>query len=105
MTMNLIEKFEAPQLKKDIPPFRVGDTLRASFRVKEGGKTRTQLFEGVCIRKQGRGLSANCTLLKESHGDRVEKTFPLHSPLVEKIVRVRAGEARRSKLYFLRRKK
>jgi ribosomal protein L19 len=56
-------------------------------RVKEGEKTRTQLFEGVCMRKKGRGLSASCTLLKESYGDKVEKTFPLHSPVVEKIVK------------------
>lgn len=100
--MDLKEKFEAPYLKKDTPSFRVGDTLRVSFRVKEGEKTRTQLFEGICIRKQGRGLGASCTLLKETYGDKVEKTFPLHSPVVEKIVRVAAGKARRAKLYFLR---
>ena len=100
--MNLMEKFEAPYLKKNIPSFRVGDTLRVSFRIKEGEKTRTQLFEGVCIRKKGRGLGASCTLLKESYGDKVEKTFPLHSPVVEKIVRVREGKARRAKLHFLR---
>lgn len=85
--MNLIEKMEASQLKKDIPAFRVGDTLRVYFRVKEGEKTRTQLFEGTCIRKRGRGISTTCTLLKEAYGDRVEKTFPLHSPIVEKIVK------------------
>ncbi|MBI2166634.1 MAG: 50S ribosomal protein L19 [Candidatus Omnitrophica bacterium] len=101
--MNLIEQFEAPYLKKDLPPFRVGDTLRVSFRIKEGAKTRTQIFEGLCMRKQGRGLGATCTLLKESHGDKVEKTFPLHSPTVEKIVQVHAGKARRAKLYYLRR--
>ena len=100
--MDLKEKFEAPYLKKDLPSFRVGDTLRVSFRVKEGEKTRTQLFEGICLRKRGRGLSATCTLLKETYGDKVEKTFPLHSPVVEKIVRVTAGKARRAKLYFLR---
>ncbi|MBI4116086.1 MAG: 50S ribosomal protein L19 [Candidatus Omnitrophica bacterium] len=100
--MNLIEKVEAPHLKKDIPSFRVGDTLRVSFRVKEGEKTRTQLFEGICIRKRGRGLSAACTLLKESYGDKVEKTFPVHSPAVEKIVRVHGGKARKAKLYYLR---
>ena len=101
--MNLIEKFEAPYLKKDLPSFRVGATLRVSFRIKEGAKTRTQIFEGICMRKQGRGLGATCTLLKESHGDKVEKTFPLHSPTVEKIVQVRAGKGRRAKLYYLRR--
>jgi len=100
--MNLKEKFEAAYLKKDIPSFRVGDTLRVSFRVKEGEKTRIQLFEGICIRKQGMGLSATCTLLKETYGDKVEKTFPLHSPVVEKIVRVHGGKVRRAKLYFLK---
>lgn len=102
--MNLLEKFETPRLKKDLPSFRVGDTLRVSFRVKEGDKTRTQLFEGVCIRKRGRGLSASCTLLKETYGDQVEKTFPLHSPIVEKVVRVSSGKAKRAKLYHLRKK-
>lgn len=100
--MRLVEKVEASYLKKDLPVFRVGDTLRVYFRVKEGDKTRAQLFEGVCIRKRGRGLNTMCTLLKESYGDKVEKTFPLHSPLVEKMVRVSSGKARRAKLYFLR---
>ena len=86
--MNLIEKVEAPFLKKDLPSFRVGDTLKVYFRVREGEKTRTQLFEGVCTRKRGRGLGASCTVIKEAYGDRVEKTFPIHSPSVEKIVRV-----------------
>ena len=84
--MNLIEKIESPHLKKDLPTFRVGDTLKVYFRVKEGEKTRTQLFEGTCIRKRGRGLGATCTLVKEAYGDKAEKTFLLHSPLVEKIV-------------------
>lgn len=100
--MNLKELFEAPYLKKDIPSFRVGDILRVSFRVKEGEKTRTQLFEGVCVRRQGKGLGATCTLLKETYGDKVEKTFPLHSPVVEKILRVSEGKAKRAKLYHLR---
>lgn len=100
--MTLIEKIEAPYLKKEIPAFRVGDTLRVYFKVKEGEKTRTQLFEGVCIRKRGRGLGASCTLLKETYGDKVEKTFPLHSPVVERIVPVKSGKVRRAKLYFLR---
>lgn len=103
MSIELIKKVEAPYLKKEIPSFRVGDTLRVYFRVKEGEKTRSQLFEGICIRKRGRGLAATCTLLKESYGDKVEKTFPLHSPLVEKIVAVSSGRTRRAKLYFHRR--
>ena len=103
--MNLKEKFEAPLMKKDLPSFRAGDTLRVSFRVKEGEKTRTQLFEGICIRKQGRGLTTTCTLIKETYGDKVEKTFPLHSPIVEKIVVTHTGKVRRAKLYYLRRSK
>jgi len=102
--MDLKEKFEASYLKKDLPEFRVGDTLRVSFRVKEGEKTRLQQFEGTCTRKKGRGLARSCTVLKESYGDKVEKTFPLHSPVVEKIVRVAEGRARRARLYYLRKK-
>ena len=102
MTTELIKKVEAAYLKKDLPSFRVGDTLRVSFRIKEGEKTRTQLFEGVCVQKKGQGLAQSCTLLKDSHGDKVEKTFLLHSPLVEKMVRVQGGKARRAKLSFLR---
>lgn len=102
--MSLIEKFEAPYLKKDLSDFRPGDTLRVYFRVKEGEKTRTQLFEGICIRKRGQGLRATCTLLKEAHGDKVEKIFPLHSPLVEKVLRVRSDKVSRARLYFLRKK-
>lgn len=85
--MNAIEKLEASQLRKDIPDFRVGDTLKVYFRVKEGEKTRTQLFEGVCTKKRGRGLGTTCTLSKETYGDTVVKIFPLHSPTVEKIVK------------------
>ena len=103
--MDLKDKFETTYLKKDLPAFRVGDTLRVSFRVKEGEKTRAQIFEGTCIRKRGRGLGASCTVLKESYGDKIEKTFPLHSPVVEKIVRVGMGKARRAALYHLRRSK
>jgi large subunit ribosomal protein L19 len=102
--MDLKERFEAPYLKKDLPEFRVGDTLRVSFRVKEGEKTRSQQFEGICIRKAGRGMNAICTILKESYGDKVEKTFPVHSPVVEKIVRVSVGKVRRAKLYYLRKR-
>lgn len=102
MVTDLIKKVEAPHLKKGIPVFRVGDTLRVYLRVKEGEKTRTQIFEGICVRKRGQGLAQTCTLLKEAHGDKVEKTFPLHSPLVEKVVQVKAGKARRAKLYYLR---
>ena len=103
--VDLKEKFESAYLKKDIPSFHVGDTLKVYFRIKEGEKTRTQLFEGICMRRQGHGLSASCTILKETYGDKVEKTFPLHSPIVEKIVKIKSGKVRRARLYYLRKTK
>ena len=97
--MDIVEK-EA-KLKKT-PEFRVGDTLKVHIRVKEGDKTRTQLFEGVCIRKKGKGVRASFTVLKESYGDKVEKIFPLHSPNVEKVTVSVKGKVRRAKLYYLK---
>jgi len=90
--------------KKEVPEFRVGDTLKVHIRVKEGDKTRTQIFEGVCIRRRGIGVSANFSVLKETHGDIVEKIFALHSPTVEKIVVSRKGRFTKAKLYHLRKK-
>ena len=90
--------------KKDVPDFRVGDTLKVHLKVKEGDKTRTQLFEGVCIARKGSGVGASFTVVKETHGDIVEKIFPIHSPTVEKIVVDRKGKVRRAKLYHLRKK-
>lgn len=102
--MKAIELIEKEVCKKEIPEFRVGDTLKVHLRVKEGDKTRTQVFEGICTRRRGSGASANFSVIKESHGDNVEKLFPLHSPAVEKITVVRKGKARRAKLYHLRKK-
>jgi large subunit ribosomal protein L19 len=82
----------------------VGDTLKIHIKVKEGDKTRTQVFEGICIRRKGTGVSANFSVVKETHGDIVEKIFPVHSPNVEKIVVTRKGKFTRSKLYHLRKK-
>ncbi len=97
--MDIVEK----EVKtKKTPEFRVGDTLKVHIRVKEGDKTRTQLFEGVCIRKKGKGVRASFTVLKESYGDKVEKIFPLHSPNVEKVTVSSKGKARRSRLYYLK---
>ena len=91
--------------QKDVPEFRVGDTLKVHIKVKEGDKTRTQLFEGVCIRRRGTGISASFTVVKETHGDIVEKIFPVNSPTIEKIVVSRKGtKVRRAKLYHLRKK-
>ena len=90
---------------KKAPSFRVRDTLKVHLRVKEGDKTRIQLFEGVCIRKKGRGANASFSVLKESYGDMVEKIFPLLSPAIEKIVVSSKGKANRSRLYHLKSKK
>lgn len=90
--------------KNAAPDFRVGDTLKIHLRVKEGDKTRTQVFEGVCISRRGSGVSSSFTVIKETHGDIVEKIFPLFSPTVEKIVVDRKGKVRRAKLYHLRKK-
>ena len=90
---------------KDVPDFKIGDTLKIHIKVKEGDKTRTQLFEGICIRRRGTGVSANFTVIKETHGDLVEKIFPLYSPSIEKItVAKKKTKVRRAKLYHLRKK-
>ena len=103
--MNKVQAYEKKHLKKDIPQFKVGDEVKVSVRVQEGDKTRTQLFEGTVIRRRGTGLGATFTVLKEEREDQIERVFPLHAPVVEKVVVVRRGEARRSKLYYLRKKK
>lgn len=101
--LEAIQKIEK-EYKKEVPEFRVGDTLKIHLRVKEGDKTRTQIFEGTCIRRRGTGIGASFTVLKETHGDMVEKIFPLYSPTIEKIALVRKGKVRRAKLYHLRKK-
>jgi len=103
--MNKLKIFEKEYESKKAPEFNVGDTLKVHIRVKEGDKTRVQLFEGTCIRNRGRGANANFTVLKEGYGDMVEKIFPVHSPTIEKIVVSGKGKARRSKLYHLAKKK
>ncbi|MBU9888917.1 MAG: 50S ribosomal protein L19 [Candidatus Omnitrophica bacterium] len=97
--MDIIEK---EGKSKKIAEFRVGDTLKVYVRVKEGDKTRTQVFEGICISKKGRGINASFTVLKESYGDKVEKVFPVYSPVLEKVVVSHKGKARRAKLYYLK---
>lgn len=98
----IIKALEAEQLKKDVPQFKVGDSVRVSVRVDEGDKTRTQAFEGVVIKKQGSGIRESFTVRRVSFGEGVERNFPLHSPTVQKIEVVRGGKVRRSKLYYLR---
>lgn len=102
--MEAIQSVEKEICKKEIPRFRVGDTLKVHIRVKEGDKTRTQIFEGICTRRRGAGAGASFAVLKETHGDKVEKNFPLYSPNVEKITVSHKGKARRAKLYYLREK-
>ena len=100
--MEAIRLVEAGHLKKDRDGFAPGDTVRVHVRVVEGEKERTQIFEGVVIRKRGEGGRASFTVRRISYGVGVERTFPLHSPRIEKIDIVRHGKVRRSKLYYLR---
>ncbi|EJY55670.1 ribosomal protein L19 [Alicyclobacillus hesperidum URH17-3-68] len=90
------------QIRSDIPEFRPGDTVRVHVKVREGQRERIQVFEGVVIRRRGSGISATYTVRKISYGVGVERTFPLHSPKIEKIEVVRQGKVRRAKLHYLR---
>lgn len=100
--MNRLDGVEGPSLRKDHPPFRPGDTLRVHVRVKEGEKERIQMFEGVCIRRRGNGISETFTVRKVSYGVGVERIFPVHAPVVEKVEIKSRGHVRRARLYFLR---
>ena len=100
--MDIIKSIEHEQLKNKIPELRVGNTVRVHVRIKEGNKERIQVFEGIIIKKQGGGVNSTFTVGKTSYGVGVEKTFLVHSPLVEKVEVVRVGKARRAKLYYLR---
>jgi large subunit ribosomal protein L19 len=100
--MDAIRLVEAAQIKKDRNGFTPGDTVRVHVKVVEGEKERTQVFEGVVIRKRGEGARASFTVRRISYGVGVERTFPLHSPRIERVDVVRAGRVRRSKLYYLR---
>ena len=99
---SIIKSIEDEQLKKEPFKFNVGDTVRVSAMIKEGDKSRIQVFEGTVIKVQGHGARQTFTVRKNSNGVGVEKTWPLNSPLVEKIDVVRRGKARRAKLYYLR---
>ena len=98
----IIKNIDDAQLKAQAPEFRVGDTVRVSAKIKEGYRERIQVFEGTVIKKQGTGVRATFTVRKISNGVGVEKTWPLHSPIVEKVEVVRRGKARRAKLNYLR---
>jgi len=98
----IIKNIEAEQLKKEVPQFNVGDTVRVHAKIKEGTRERIQVFEGTVLKKQGGSSRATFTVRKNSNGIGVEKTWPLHSPFVEKVEVVRLGKVRRAKLYYLR---
>ena len=98
----IIKKIEAEQLKENAPEFHVGDTVKVYAKIKEGNRERIQVFEGTVLKKQGTGVRATFTVRKISNGVGVEKTWPLHSPIVEKVEVVRRGKARRAKLNYLR---
>lgn len=98
----IIKNIESAQLKAEVPQFRVGDTVRVHALIKEGNRERIQVFEGTVLKKQGTGVRATFTVRKISNGVGVEKTWPLHSPIVEKVEVVRRGKARRAKLNYLR---
>ena len=98
----IIKNIEAAQLKAEVPEFRVGDTVKVYGKIKEGNRERIQVFEGTVLKKQGTGVRATFTVRKISNGIGVEKTWPLHSPIVEKVEVIRRGKARRAKLFYLR---
>ena len=99
---DIIKSIEEAQLKSDITPFSVGDTIKVYAKVKEGNRERTQVFEGTVIKRQNGSNRETFTVRKSSNGIGVEKTWPLHSPIVEKIEVTRRGKVRRAKLYYLR---
>ena len=100
--MNILDAVDAASLRKDIPQFRAGDELKIHVRVIEGSKSRLQVFQGIVIRRQGDGVRETFTVRKISYGVGVERTFPVHTPVIEKIELVKKGEVRRAKLYYLR---
>ncbi len=100
--MTVIESLERMQIRDDIPEFRPGDTVRVHFQVIEGQRRRVQIFEGTVIKRQGESSRETFTVRKQSFGVGVERTFPVHSPKIEKIERTLQGDVRRAKLYYLR---
>jgi len=102
MAMSLLQDLENSQLRGDLPPFHVGDTVRVYSRIKEGEKERVQYFEGIVIGFHRNGPSTTFKVRKESYGVGVERTYPIHSPLIEKVVVKKRGDVRRAKLFYLR---
>ena len=102
MSQQLIREITAAYMKNDLPEFRPGDTVKVSVKIKEGDRERIQIFEGLVIKKRGGGISETFTVRKISYGVGVERTFPVHAPLVDKIEVVRKGKVRRAKLNYIR---
>ena len=100
--MNIIENIERQQLRDDIPQFKAGDTVKVHFKVIEGARHRIQVFQGIVIKRQGQGVRETFTVRKQSFGVGVERTFPVHSPKVDRIEVLAIGDVRRAKLYYLR---
>ena len=100
--MTIIDQIEKEQLRNDITPFNIGDTVRVMVKVKEGDKERIQAYEGVVIAKKGSSVRETFTVRRVSFGIGVERTFPIHSPRIEKVIVVRKGKVRRAKIYYIR---
>lgn len=102
--MDIIRAIEQEQLRKDLPNFNVGDTVRVHVKVKEGNRERIQVFEGIVLKRQNGSIRETFTVRRISYGVGVERTFPVHSPIIDKIEVIRRGKVRRAKLYYLRKK-
>jgi len=102
--VNIIENIEREQLRDDIPQFKAGDTVKVHFKVIEGSRHRIQVFQGIVIKRQGQGVRETFTVRKQSFGVGVERTFPVHSPKIDRIEVMAIGDVRRAKLYYLRKK-
>ena len=100
--MTIIDQIEKEQLRNDITPFNIGDTVRVMVKVKEGDKERIQAYEGVVIAKKGSSVRETFTVRRVSFGIGVERTFPLHSPRIDKVIVVRKGKVKRAKIYYIR---
>jgi len=100
--MNVLEKIQQEQIRTDLVPFKVGDAVKVHTRIKEGDRERIQVFAGLIINKQGRGIQQTFTVRRISYGEGVERVFPTHSPFIQKIEVERAGDVHRAKLYYLR---
>lgn len=100
--MTVIDQIEKEQLRNDITPFNIGDTVRVMVKVVEGDKERIQAYEGVVIAKKGTGIKETFTVRRVSYGIGVERTFPMHSPRIDKVIVVRKGKVRRAKIYYIR---